>query len=178
MKDVDNNKRLKKYVLLNIILLCFISTGIILFRSPKDKYFRYGPNEDLLVLSTNIDTWEKYMYLQLFICIIEVVNMIIAELATPILTFNIYNPDKKVIDEFTKNELQILGNTLWLINSLIKTLTVLVSISQFDIAILRVIYSEATSIYSIRVLLNDKTYVYKEICKTDDDASIELEDLI
>lgn len=177
MKDVDNNKRLKKYVLLNIILLCFISTGIILFRSPKDKYFRYGPNEDLLVLSTNIDTWEKYMYLQVFICIIEVVNMIIAELAMPILTFNIYNPDKKIINEFTKNELQILGNTMWLINSLIKTLTVLVSISQFDIALLRVIYSEATSIYSIRVLLNDKKYVENDI-HLPDEGSLEMEELV
>ena len=103
--------------------------------------------------------------------------MIIAELAMPILTFNIYNPDKKIINEFTKNELQILGNTMWLINSLIKTLTVLVSISQFDIALLRVIYSEATSIYSIRVLLNDKKYVENDI-HLPDEVSLEMEELV
>ena len=153
-----NNIRLRQCVVLNVSLLLFIFVVIMVSRNPSDKYFRYGPNSDLFVMSICVDTWKKYWLLQICICIIEVVNMIIGELAMPILNFNIYNPDKKIIDEFTKNELQILGNTMWCINSLIKTLTVLVSISQMDIAVLRVFYSEATSIYSIRVLLNEKKF--------------------
>ena len=171
-KKSSNNIRLRQCVVLNLSLLLFIFIVIVVSRNPDDKYFRYGPNNDLFVMSIRVDTWKKYWLLQVCICIIEVVNMIIGELAMPILNFNIYNPDKKVIDEFTKNELQLLGNTMWCINSLIKTLTVLVSISQMDIAILRVFYSEATSIYSIRVLLNEKQY---KIIEPLDDPDEELE---
>jgi len=35
----------------------------------------------------------------------------------------------------------------------------LVTISQLDIAILRVVYSELTSVYTIRLLLNEKKFV-------------------
>ena len=73
--------------------------------------------------------------------------------------FNIYNPDKKIIKEFTKNELQLLANIMWLINSLTNALFILITISQIDIAILRILYSEITTIFTIRLLLNDKTFI-------------------
>ena len=47
---------------------------------------------------------------------------------------------------------------MWLINSLTSALFVLITISQFDIAILRIIYSEITTIFTIRLLLNEKEF--------------------
>jgi hypothetical protein len=52
---------------------------------------------------------------------------------------------------------------MWLIKILISALSILVTISQLDIAILKVIYSELTAVYTIRVLLNEKEFVQQDI---------------
>ena len=103
------------------------------------------------------------MILQLFMefsrVFMEFSRVFINEIASPLLAFSIYNPDKKIITDFTKNELQLLANLLWLINSLISTLFIMISITQIDIAVLRVIYSEITTIITIRLLLNEKEFI-------------------
>jgi hypothetical protein len=100
------------------------------------------------------------MYLQVFLIGVESSRVFINEIASPILGFNIYNPDKKVITEFSKNELQILANTMWFINSITNSLFVMITISQIDIALLRTLYSEITTIFTIRMLLNEKEFTY------------------
>lgn len=53
---------------------------------------------------------------------------------------------------------------MWLINSLRGSLFVMITISQFDIAFLRIVYSEITTIFTIRILLNEKKFtVGKEV---------------
>ena len=49
-----------------------------------------------------------------------------------------------------------MANFMLFINSLIGVLSIMVTISQMDIAIFRVIYTEFISIYTIRLLLNEK----------------------
>jgi len=61
---------------------------------------------------------------------------------------------------------------MWLINSLTNSLFVMITISQIDIAILRTLYSEMTTIITIRMLLNEKKF----ICE-DNVEPIELEQL-
>lgn len=155
----NNSKRLKYCIIANFTLLCLISLVIFFMNEPDDPYFRIGPNDNLSIMSVKINTVVRYLSLQIFIAFIEIVRMLVNEIASPILGFNIYNPDKKVITEFTKNELQIMGNCMWFINNLISALSIMVTISQVDIAILKVIYSELTSVYTIRMLLNEKTFI-------------------
>lgn len=154
----DNNRRLKYCIIANFTLLCIISLLILFMRESNDTYFRIGPNDNLLIMSVKINTYDRYMLLQILLAFIEVIRVVVNEIASPILGFNIYNPDKKVITEFTKNELQIMANCMWFINSLIGVLSIIVTISQLDIAILRVVYAELTSIYTIRILLNEKEF--------------------
>jgi hypothetical protein len=132
----------------------------------------YGPNDNLYVLSIKINTQQKYIFLQFFLLFVEFSRVFTNEIASPILGFNIYNPDKKIITDFTKNELQLLANMMWLINSLTNSLFVMITISQIDIAILRTIYSEITTIITIRMLLNEKKFIYE-----DNVESIELDNL-
>ena len=87
----------------------------------------------------------------------------------PVVGFNIYNPDKKVITEFTKNELQFFGNMMFLTSSLRYIFEVMVTITQLDIAIYSVIISEITTIFTIRLLLNEKRFT-----KNGDDVLLEL----
>jgi hypothetical protein len=169
----NNNDRLKRCIFINFILLFIIIIFISIFKESNDKYFRIGPNDDLSIMSVKINSIKRYILLQIFIAFTEITRVIINEIASPILGFNIYNPDKKVITEFGKNELQIMANCMWIINSLISTLYILVSISQLDVAILKVIYSELASIYTIRLLLNEKQFV-KQNNSNSENENIEL----
>lgn len=157
---MKNNFRLKYCVFINFLLFIFIVITVVIFNNNNNNnYFKYGPNDDLDILGIKINTIVKYLYLQLFLCFVEISRAWTNEIASPILGFNIYNPDKKIIKEFTKNELQLLANIMWLINSLTNALFILITISQIDIAILRILYSEITTIFTIRLLLNDKTFI-------------------
>ena len=161
---MDINYKLKICVISNLLLL-FLIIGIIMkFSSREDNYWSYGPNSHLIIVSVKIDTWNKYYWLLLFISILKISNVIISEVAHPILGFNIYNPDKKIITEFTKNQLQIYGNLMYFIDSVRGVFTILVTISQIDIALFGVIISEITGIFTVRALLNEKQFI-KEINK-------------
>jgi len=172
MSKPTNNNRLKYCIITNFLLLSIIISFVAIMKEPGDKYFRMGPSNDLTIMSVKINSIGRYILLQVFIAFTEITGVIINEIASPILGFNIYNPDKKIINEFTKNELQIMANIMWFINNLISALYILVTISQLDIAILRVIYSELTSVYTIRLLLNEKKFV--RIIDNNDNDGIEL----
>lgn len=137
----------------------------------NSKYIRFGPNDDLEVLGMLIDTNTKYIYFQILMLIVEVINCFVKEIGDPILGFSVYNPDKKYITDFTKNELQFFANTFWFVGSIRRALMVVVSISQIDIAILRVCYSEITTIFTIRMLLNEKVFGEDPNTETHNDAN-------
>jgi hypothetical protein len=155
---MNAKKKLLYCLIVNFLLLLFTGIIIIIFKGDFDDYFQYGPNENLNILSVNINTWKKYYLLQFYLFIVETANCIIIDIANPIMGFSIFNPDKKVIHDFGKVELQIYANLFWLISALRSTINILISISQFDIALLRVIYSELASVYTIRLLLNEKQF--------------------
>ena len=121
-------------------------------------YFRIGPQDDLILVSVNINTYGKYYALLIVIATIQISAVLIEDLGLPILTFNIYNPDKHIITDFTKNELQIYGNLMFLINNLRYIFQVLVTITQIDIAVFSVFAAQLTGVITIRYLLNEKQY--------------------
>jgi len=149
-----------------------MATPIILLNDNTSKYFRWGWNDDLILISIPINTQKRYLYTILFISIMRISHVIIGEIAHPIIGFNIYNPDKKEITEFSKIELQMYGNLMYLIEGFKNILTVMLSITQIDIALISMLVSEITSIYTINMLLSEKTFV-----KSIDDYT-ELEEVI
>ena len=136
-----------------------MATPIILLNDNTSKYFRWGWNDDLILISIPINTQKRYLYTILFISIMRISHVIIGEIAHPIIGFNIYNPDKKEITEFSKIELQMYGNLMYLIEGFKNILTVMLSVTQIDIALISMLVSEITSIYTINMLLNEKTFV-------------------
>jgi len=130
----------------------------MLFKDDRSKYLRWGPQDDLIIISVAVDTYDKYIMLLATIAVIKISDVLIGEIANPIIGFNIYNPDKKVITDFTKNELQFYGNSMYLIDAIKSVLLIMVNISQIDIALWGVIVSETASIFTIRMLLNEKEF--------------------
>ena len=149
-----------------------MATPIILLNDNTSKYFRWGWNDDLILISIPINSQKRYLYTILFIGIMRISHVIIGEIAHPIIGFNIYNPDKKEITEFSKIELQMYGNLMYLIEGFKHILTVMLSITQIDIALISMLVSEVTTIYTINMLLSEKTFV-----KSIDDYT-ELEEVI
>ena len=156
------NKRLQYCVLGNAALLASIVVCLCAIGKGDSQYWNIGPNDSLIVINVALNTWTKYLVFLIFLFVFKVLQVIIAEIAHPIIGFNIYNPDKKTITEFSKLELQVYGNAMYLIDGVRNTLFVMVTISQIDIALFGVLVSEITSVYTIRMLLNEKSFVYEE----------------
>tara|TARA_B100000575_G_C22987020_1_gene569295 strand:- start:8 stop:517 length:510 start_codon:yes stop_codon:yes gene_type:complete len=158
---MNNKNKLKWCSIIYIIVLSIIISIIFYFQS-YDKYFRWGvpklDEEPLIVLSVKIDNYYKYSSVLFFIGCIRIIKVGVSEITDPILSFTIYNPDKKNIIDFSKNELQFYANLLYLIDSIRYVFTLMITITQIDLALFSVLIGEITSFFTIRMLLNEKTF--------------------
>jgi len=140
-----------------------LATLILTVVFADDGWFSFGPSSHLIIAGVVIDTPEKYSVLVVVIVLNSVIDMLISEFAQPILGFNIYNPDKKVITDFkTKQELQLLGNLYWAFNNLRAVFTMLISITQVDLALIKWGVLEITAVYTINALLSKKRFAEGE----------------
>lgn len=157
---VSQHRRLQFCVCTNAILLVAVALLTVLCRSDgtKDKFMRFGPQPDLMLLGIPINTWEKYYIVHACLCCFQVLDTVIQEFTSPVLGFNIYNPDKKHIVDFTKFELQFYAQSFWLINNIKSAFMLMISISQIDLAVAKVVYMEMAGIYTIRTLINEKKF--------------------
>jgi len=168
---MNARNKLKYCSIIYTIIIAVIILLVFFFHS-KDNYFRWGVpesnKEGLYILSVKIDNYYKYSVLLLLISVIRIVKVLVNEIADAILSFRIYNPDKKEIDDFSKCELQFYGNYLYLIDSLRYIFTLMIVITQIDLALFGVMIDQITTVFTIRYLLNEKKFInmdenYEEI---------------
>jgi hypothetical protein len=143
--------------LANCGILAVTVTLVTVF-ADHSPYWRFGYNSDLVVVSVRIDTLERYLALLFVIGFIHASRVVVEEVGMPVLGFTIYNPDKKHVEEFSKNELQFFANAMFMVSGLRSIFMMVVSISQIDLAIWSLVVSEFTSLFTIRMLLNEKTF--------------------
>ncbi len=146
---------------LNTCLVVFIGFYITNFATDS-KYFRFGPNDDFIFISVQINTMQKYCSLLTLIFVNDVVRVIIQELGSPVLFMNVYNPDKKEITEFSKAQLYFYANSMFLLNNIRYIFTVLINVTQIDIAIFSVLVEEVIVIFTIKLLLDEKKFINKK----------------
>jgi hypothetical protein len=144
-------------LIVNSIILSVVISLVCAF-SDGSEYWRIGPSKDFNVISVTIDSQGKYITLLVLIAIINISKVIVEELGMPVLGFSIYNPDKKVIDDFTKDELQFFANAMFVVSGLRQVFMTVISITQIDIAVWSLLVSEFASVFTIRMLLNEKTF--------------------
>ena len=145
-------------LIINIILLFSVIFFVTMFAS-ESKYFRFGPNEDFIVISVKINNQNRYNILLSLISLVKITKVIIEEIGNPIMDFSIYNPDKKIITEFTKNQLFIIANLMYLVSSIRYVFEVMITVTQIDIAIFSVFATGFAGLVSTRFLLNEKTFI-------------------
>ncbi len=162
MVSLTPKQRLKVCIFGQIILLTIALVTTALLANKDSLYYRFGPSEELIVISVKINTWTRYCILLVYILIFRVCKVFINELGMPILTFNIYDPNRKVVKDFTRLELQVLGNIMFMLNAIRYALTLQLSIIQIDIAVISGIFDELAAIPTIYILLKDKKFVNGE----------------
>ena len=167
-------RKLQLSILGSFIVLLIVAIPIFILDNGESKYFRYGWHDDFVLISVKINTKIRYIYAAIFVILTRAGEVFVGEIANPIIGFNIYNPDKKVITEFTKNELQFYGNSLYLIDSTRYIFKVMVLVTQIDLALISMLAGEIISLITIRMLLNEK-YFEK---KTGKDIDIESQTLL
>jgi hypothetical protein len=150
--------KIRMCLCLNVFLLIFIGTCITTFAS-NSKYFRFGPNEDFILISVKINTYERYIFLLFLIACNNCIKVLISELGEPILVFNVYNPDKNIITEFTKCQLLFYANSMFFIGNTRRVFEVMITITQIDIALFSIIVEQMVSICTVYFLVSEKTFV-------------------
>jgi len=146
---------------LNSCLVLFIGFYITNFAA-ESKYFRFGPSEDFIFISVQIDTTQKYCSLLTLIFVNDIIRVIIQEFGDPVLYMNVYNPDKKEITEFSKLQLYFYANSMFLVNNIRYIFTLLISITQIDIALFSVLIEQIVVIITIKMLLDEKKFINKK----------------
>ena len=153
------SRRLFYCVFVNLLVLSVVTVLIIVFRDSKSRYFRFGPHDDLEVISVFINTWTKYLLFVLVLGILKICEVIVHEFGFPLISFRVYDPDKMVITDFSKNELQVYTNLMCLAGSLRMVLFTVITVTQIDIALINCVIAELTSVFTVRALLNKKNFV-------------------
>lgn len=158
MTKITPKQRLKICIVGQLFILVSVVIPTVLLANKNSTYYRFGPNEDLIVISIKINTWSRYSVLIIYMMIFRICKVFVNELGMPILTFNIYNPNQKKIEDFTRMELQVLANIMFTLNAISYAITLQLSILQIDIALFSGIFSELAAIPTIYILLKDKEF--------------------
>ena len=141
----------------NIFLLVFIISIITIFAS-ESKYFRLGPNDDFVLISVSINTNIRYCVLLFLIACNDCIKVLIAELGEPVLVFNVYNPDKKVITEFTKCELLVYANSMFFVSNTRRVFDIMITVTQMDIAVFSIVVEQIISTFTVYLLVSEKKF--------------------
>lgn len=144
-------------VLLNLAGVLAMVVFILEGATRNQDIFAFGPSPDLRVMQVPIDTWKKYWSLLGCMCFLRSLDVFVNDIGSPNLGFSIYNPTTRTVYGFTKNQLQLLANGMWLVNSVGGVFRLMVSVSRLDVALISAFASELASVFTIRYLLNQKT---------------------
>ena len=145
-------------ILLNLLFLfvfvyCFLTSD-----DQTSNYFKIGWSDYFYFFSMPINTPLRYFSLCLFIFVLNITEIFLNDLASPIIQFSTYNPYKNNISDFSRNQLEIYSNLIFFIVTVKKFVQVVVILSQIDIAIISLISSQISAFLAIRFLLNNKTF--------------------
>lgn len=170
--------KLNKCMFVNFLTLLFICFPVFYFNNGKSSYFKYGWSDELILISVPINTRTKYIIVCLYIAALKATNCLIGEIVGPIIGFRIYNPDKKYITDFTKNELQFYGNFYYMICGFKSLMLIMISITQIDLAMVGMLSGEIMSFFTIRMLLNEKTFQNHNYSKINSENAVNELELI
>lgn len=143
---------------LNTLLLSSVISCIVTLASPTSQYFRFGPHEDFVLVSVAINTWERYTLMICLIAIMNCIKVVVSEIGEPVLVFNVYNPDKDVITDFSRQQLLFYANGMFFVSNVRRVFETMITVTQFDIAIFSIVLEQLVSIVVVCFLVDEKRF--------------------
>jgi hypothetical protein len=180
---MERSKRSKRRLLvgstINVAVNGLVFAGLAAFSVNRTDYWKFGPSEDFHFLgAVVIDKYWKWVGILVIITILEFSRVYSEELVGPILAFTIYDPDKRVINDFTYGQLRYganmnrLGINTW---TVIQTMIV---VSRADFTLWLIVISQIASDVAIRTLLRDKQFKDGYVGDFSIDSEKDLESLL
>ena len=157
-ETINLRKRLFTAFYINIALVVLVIVIVISFNEGKTAYLNVGWHPDLFILGCKIDTKNKYICLILILGLLEAVDVYINDTIFPYINNTVRNNNVKHIEEFGKNELRLLTNGTYVMSSIKYTLLIMISISQIDISLIKVLFGEIACLFTTDIQLSEKTY--------------------
>ena len=134
------------------------------------------------MISVPIATWARYGALLALITLNNGIKVVVGELGEPVragrgasaasrsllvrplltraqvLVFNVYNPDKRVITDFTRAQLLFYANAIAVVSNTRRVFELMVSVTQIDIAVFSIVVEQAISVGTVSFLVSEKTF--------------------
>lgn len=149
---------------LNISSSAILVVIVILGRTfgGEDSYIRFGPGTEdftLTVLSLNINSWLKWSGLVALLILLTITDVVISQTAMVTVYNAIYNPSVKNVTDFRSGSaLQLYAQLMYGINSIRYILSVKVSITQVDFALITAVATQLIGIGTIYMQIKKKTF--------------------
>ena len=155
---MEKQTLLKTSIYINLfILFCFLC-GFSISNKDQSSYFNVGWSNQFVFISIPINTPMKYFSFCAFIVTSNVSEVLMDNIAGPIIQFSTYNPYKSEITDFSRFELECYSNAVIFIQISKKILQVFIILSQIDIALISLLSSQLSASYAVHYLLNQKTF--------------------
>jgi hypothetical protein len=158
----DDHRKAQFALAVNVCALFFVVTLIFIYHT-ETAYFRFGPSDTLSVVSVQVNSGARYAAVVLVLALLGVADVLVDEIGTPVLGFRIYNPfagtARDPIVQFSRLELQLMGNAMYLVSHLRYVFAVVATVTQVDLALWTVLFKEGTSVFTVYYLLHDKKFM-------------------
>jgi len=142
----------------NIIALAALGTMVSIFAHDGADFWKWGPGDSLIIISIKVNTWGVYIGVVMATSVVGVLDVLVNEVASPVLGFNTYNPDKHEITSFTRSELNWATNLMFATNNIRAVFVTVLNVTQIDLALWNVAFREVASFFMVRYLLSHKTF--------------------
>lgn len=153
-------------IIINLLFLFLFSGSVIIYNDGYSSYFKIGWSDKFDFASIIINNPTKYTLLCLFIIVLNISEIFLNDIATPLIQFSTYNPYKLIIHDFSRCELEFYSNMIFFIQTTKRFIQIYVTFSQIDIAIISLLSSQTAVAMAIKYLLDKKTFVLPSISTT------------
>lgn len=153
-------------IIINLLFLFLFSGSVMFYNDGYSSYFKIGWSDNFVFASIIINDQIKYIFLCLFITVLNISEIFLNDIATPLINFTTYNPYKIIIHDFSRCELECYSNIIFFIQTTKRFIQIYVTFSQIDIAFISLLSSQGAVAIAIRYLLDKKTFVLPSVTET------------
>lgn len=140
-----------------MVVISFLFVPLLVSGQGTD-YVRFGPSTTLHLAWIVIDSWTMYIISVVGLTSFSALQQYRVENIYPWIYNTLYDPKHYHIKEFTRKEMWFITNGNYFADAVFNIITIWLSISQLDYALLNVFVRESVSVYVTSTYLKRKQF--------------------